>query len=369
MRWSRTFVVHTSFVAPVACSSAGSPGTSIGGSYGAGSSTVVTPAGGARAGSSSNTSGASSTALTPGSGGAQGLGGAHGSGGTPRATGGMSPSAGATGEGGLSGSSAPRGGAFASGGLPATGGSNFGATLTGGLSATGGAKASNTGTTGNGGTAAGGSSHATGATGGRVAIGGTISGGTSTGGTGGTSSGGTSGSSPTTVETLEIADVWSGHPVFFALVTRNDQQFVAYYDEQRRMTVASRTLGSNSWKYKVLPSTLGWDSHNYVAMALDSTNQIHVSGNMHGNPLVYFRSGAVLDIATLAASSMVGSQESAVTYPVFFNGPTGDLVFEYRDGTSGNGNTIFNTYSTSSRKWTRTLNSALLDGAASNMNA
>jgi hypothetical protein len=171
------------------------------------------------------------------------------------------------------------------------------------------------------------------------------------------------------VESLDIANVWSGQPVFFALVTRNTRQFVAYYDDQRRMTVASRTLGGSNWTYKVLPSTLGWDSHNYVAMALDAANQIHVSGNMHGVPLVYFRSNTAEEIGTLATGSMVGSNESAVTYPVFFNGPSGDLVFEYRDGSSGNGNTIFNTYSSTAGKWTRTLNSALLDGTGSNMNA
>jgi hypothetical protein len=174
---------------------------------------------------------------------------------------------------------------------------------------------------------------------------------------------------PRAVETLDIANVWSGQPVFFALVTRNDQQFAAYYDDQRRMTVASRTLGSSTWTYKVLPSTLGWDSHNYVAMALDASNRIHVSGNMHAVPLVYFRSSAAFDVATLATSTMVGANESSVTYPVFFNGPTGALVFEYRDGSSGNGNTIFNGYSTSTSTWTRTLNSALLDGTSSSMNA
>jgi hypothetical protein len=105
-------------------------------------------------------------------------------------------------------------------------------------------------------------------------------------------------------------------------------------------------------------------------MALDSTDQIHVSGNMHGVPLVYFRTTAALDVSSLATlNAMVGTNEAQVTYPVFFNGPSGNLVFEYRDGASGNGNTIFNTYSTGTKTWTRTLNSALLNGSSVSMNA
>lgn len=233
------------------------------------------------------------------------------------------------------------------------------------------------GMTSNGGTFAGGTtatstSSAGGIGGAESSIGGAATGGTTTtSGTAGTAGvAGSTNTEPVTIETLDIADVWSGHPVAFALVTRNNRQFAAYYDSQRRMTVASRTLGSTAWSYKVLPSTLGWDSHNYVAMALDSADQIHLSGNMHGVPLVYFRTTTPFDITSLATlNSMVGVNETQVTYPIFFDGPTGDLVFEYRDGSSGNGNTIFNTYSTTSQTWKRTLNSALLNGTSVSMNA
>ena len=84
------------------------------------------------------------------------------------------------------------------------------------------------------------------------------------------------GGAPTTVEMLDITDVWSGHPVAFALVTRGDQQFAAFFDANRRMTVAQRTLGTTTWQLTRLDNTLGWDSHNYVAMAIDSTGFLHV---------------------------------------------------------------------------------------------
>ncbi|HVR19904.1 MAG TPA: BNR repeat-containing protein, partial [Polyangiaceae bacterium] len=188
-----------------------------------------------------------------------------------------------------------------------------------------------------------------------------VSGGAGASGSAGGGSGGSSGGAATLVEMVDLEDVFSGHPVNFALVTRQNRQFAAYYDAQRNMTVASRTLGSTTWTFKRLPTVLGWDSHNHVAMALDSANQIHVSGNMHNVPLIYFRSTAANDVSSLASvTSMVGTNESSVTYPEFFAGPSNTLVFVYRDGGSGNGNHIFDSYSGSA--WTRLLGTPLTDG-------
>lgn len=164
-------------------------------------------------------------------------------------------------------------------------------------------------------------------------------------------------------ETLDLVPVWSGHPVQFALVTYQDRQFAAFYDENRAMTVAARTLGSSEWQLVRLPTTLGWDSHNYVAMAVDEQGYLHVSGNMHNVPLIYFRTTEPLDITTFEqVSSMVGSNEQSATYPEFFRGPQGDLIFAYRDGGSGDGNHIFNIYDTASRSWRRLFDTPFTDG-------
>jgi hypothetical protein len=171
------------------------------------------------------------------------------------------------------------------------------------------------------------------------------------------------GTGPTVVQTIDVTDVWSGHPVFFSLVTQGNQQFAAFYDANRQMTVATRNLASTTWSFARLPTTLGWDSHNYVTMTLDSGGFLHVSGNMHAVPLIYFRSGSALDITTFAqVPAMIGANEASCTYPQFFQGPTGGLVFAYRDGSSGNGNYIFNTYDVANRAWSRLINTPLLDG-------
>ena len=90
-------------------------------------------------------------------------------------------------------------------------------------------------------------------------------------------------------DSLDIAEVPSGFPVGFCLLTAGKTQYVAYYDKLRRMTVASRPLDSDKWTYQVLPSKVGWDSHNYITMAMDDDGYLHVSGNMHSVPLIYFR--------------------------------------------------------------------------------
>jgi hypothetical protein len=172
-------------------------------------------------------------------------------------------------------------------------------------------------------------------------------------------------SGPVVEEVVDISDVWSGQPVFFSLITTGNQQLAAFYDADENMTVARRTLGSPTFTLARLPTKLGWDSHNYVTMAVDAGGFIHVSGNMHAVPLIYFRTSRPLDITTFQTlNAMVGSNEQSCTYPqfLFLQGPSGDLVFAYRDGSSGNGNYVFDKYDLASSSWSRLLSTPLIDG-------
>ena len=60
------------------------------------------------------------------------------------------------------------------------------------------------------------------------------------------------------VERMDVAPVWSGCPVSFALVTHTNRQFLAFYSEKRVMTLAQRDLRGGGWSFAELPSTLGW---------------------------------------------------------------------------------------------------------------
>lgn len=156
--------------------------------------------------------------------------------------------------------------------------------------------------------------------------------------------------------------VWSGHPVGFDLLTTEKYQYAAYYNAERQMIVARRALGSDQWEKKVLPSVLGWDSHNYVTMVIDKKGFIHVSGNMHGVPLVYFRSSAPWEIKEFEQLAMTGRNEERVTYPVFFQDHGGDLYFQYRNGGSGDGITYWNKYDAESKQWKSLFETAVFDG-------
>lgn len=164
------------------------------------------------------------------------------------------------------------------------------------------------------------------------------------------------------ISTLPVDTVWSGHPVGFAVVTAAPWQYVAYYDRDRRMTVAQRKLGESAWKRQVLGSTLGWDSHNYVTLTVDKEGLLHVSGNMHVNPLVYFRTEKPHDIATFRSNAMTGEREQRVTYPLFFTLADGTLLFNYRDGRSGEGDTLWNRWLPKERKWVSHMATPLFDG-------
>lgn len=280
--------------------------------------------------------------------------GSHGAGGTAGmgATSGAGVMAGSAGAGGVmtagaAGSSSGAGGAVA-------GGASAGAGAGGaGVSGSGGENGAGVG--GTSGAGAGGSSGGAGAAGGSGASG---SAGDGSGGSAGTA--GTGGVA--TLEAVDIADVWSGHPVKFALLTHETRQFAAFYDADRNLTVADRTLGSSTWKLVRLPTAVGWDSHNDIVMAVDDDGYLHVSGNMHSSPLIYFRTSSPLDIDTFERLPMVNMNEASCTYPQFFRSPAGELVFMYRDGESGNGNHVFNAYDTATKTWRRLLGSALTDG-------
>ncbi|HEO71962.1 MAG TPA: hypothetical protein ENN80_11920 [Candidatus Hydrogenedentes bacterium] len=169
--------------------------------------------------------------------------------------------------------------------------------------------------------------------------------------------------SESVLDAVDVAPVWSGHPVGFALLTHGRGQFVAFYDAERQMTVASRALGERVWTFAKLPERVVWDSHNYITLCVDDDDHLHLSGNMHVAPLVYFRTTEPVDIGTLErVPEMVGEREGRCTYPRFFRGPRNELLFTYRDGSSGNGDQVYNVYDHASRTWRRLLDEPLLSG-------
>lgn len=156
-----------------------------------------------------------------------------------------------------------------------------------------------------------------------------------------------------------IDQVWGGSSVSYDFLTFKNIQIVAYYNRERFLTLALRPIGGN-W---IIKSTdiryQGWDSHNYITLAVDENHSIHVVGNQHSTPLNYLVSKG-LDLNSLSrVSSMTGNHEQQVTYPYFFRLPDGQFAFRFRDGSSGNGETLIFKYDSIRRKWSNLSSQSL----------
>ena len=149
---------------------------------------------------------------------------------------------------------------------------------------------------------------------------------------------------------------------------------IAFYNAERKMTVGMRKIDEETWTFAHpegvwleergrLSSEIGWDSHNSLTMAIDDDGHIHLCGNMHVDPLIYFRTTRPLDVTSLERIDfMVGKNEDRCTYPVFMRGPNNELIFRFRDGKSGNGVDFYNVYDVQTKTWRRIHNTPLLDG-------
>lgn len=169
---------------------------------------------------------------------------------------------------------------------------------------------------------------------------------------------------------IDVGPVWTGVQVGFAFLTHGDQQYIAYYNSDRQLAVGQRTLGQSQFQLKTLPNVFGgWDAHNGITLALDSEGQIHLAGDMHTSPLVYFRTTVPGDITTLTRASMVGTDESSVTYPAFLTLGTGQMLFRYREGGSGNGDWYWDIYDPKSHSWSRWLSKPLFGGTSTSISA
>jgi hypothetical protein len=158
-------------------------------------------------------------------------------------------------------------------------------------------------------------------------------------------------------------------------VVYNKYQYAIVVNEEKNPIILKRSYPNGKWDTFDLSKISGNpldcptenDQHNTYALAVDKNGYIHIAGNMHGNPLRYIISKNPEDIASWETGTMIGTQEDSSTYPVFVLMPNQDLLFFYRDGSSGNGNTYVNLYDTDEKKWKR--QSQIFNGSETDENA
>jgi hypothetical protein len=147
-----------------------------------------------------------------------------------------------------------------------------------------------------------------------------------------------------------------------SVVSFLDTQFISYYDADGYLCLAKRTLGRDDWEMKQTPYKGNQkDAHNCISIMVDGAGYLHVSWNHHDSPLNYAKSKSPLSLDLEEPRSMTGKLEDKVTYPGFYKTTNGNLLFLYREGQSGKGNLVLNSYNIHTRHWAQVQDN-LIDG-------
>jgi hypothetical protein len=146
-----------------------------------------------------------------------------------------------------------------------------------------------------------------------------------------------------------------------SLVSDGDAQYAAFYDTDGFVMLAKREKGKK-WKTERTPYKGNVaDAHNSISIATDGSGFLHVTWDHHTSKLRYAKSVSPGSLQLTREIQMTGVNEDEVTYPEFHRLPSGDLLFFYRSGESGEGNLIINRYDHRKKSWTQ-IQSNLIDG-------
>jgi hypothetical protein len=165
-----------------------------------------------------------------------------------------------------------------------------------------------------------------------------------------------------------VGEGWAGNSVNAVIFRKNSiaswkgMQFIAYYDQQKNVVLGKRKLGDKHW---VIQQTQyqgdATDAHRSISLIVDGDGYLHISWDHHGNALNYAVSTAPATLTLGDKVKMTGKKEDNVTYPEFYILAGGNLLFLYRDGSSGNGSLMMNRYNCKTKTWVQ-LQDGFIDG-------
>ncbi|MGD9212219.1 MAG: BNR repeat-containing protein [Desulfobacteraceae bacterium] len=166
------------------------------------------------------------------------------------------------------------------------------------------------------------------------------------------------------------------------ILTFNGYQYTCFWNTGRRVILARRALPDGEWsKIEISSYTNSTnDAHNTISLGIcPKDGTLHVAFDHHGSDLHYIKSvqnlvtdpsGVPWETSSFNAvtSSLDGFKTvTQVTYPKFISTPQGDLLFEYRYGTSGSGDQCLYEYSGTSHSWSSI--GKYIDGISASINA
>ncbi|HEX3043502.1 MAG TPA: BNR repeat-containing protein [Bacillota bacterium] len=152
-----------------------------------------------------------------------------------------------------------------------------------------------------------------------------------------------------------------------AIITVSGWQYTTFYNSSRQVCVARRQLPGGSWQILTLTDYTQStnDAHNTISMGIGINNgTIHLAFDHHDSTLHYRKSttGVTTNPSSINWSASLfgavtsqlvsGTTITGLTYPRFVTTPQGDLLFEARLGSSGNGQDYLWEYNCSTGLWT-----------------
>ena len=127
------------------------------------------------------------------------------------------------------------------------------------------------------------------------------------------------------VRLINVDSAWASNSinsVIFrrnSLVTFQDTQFVAFYNQEGNVILGKRKLGQTSWQLKKTPyQGQIKDAHNSISIMVDGAGYLHMAWDHHNHPLRYTKSDAPGSLNLLPKMSMTKHHEDRVTYPEFY---------------------------------------------------
>jgi hypothetical protein len=171
-----------------------------------------------------------------------------------------------------------------------------------------------------------------------------------------------------TVQVIDVGKGWAHNSVNVTIFRKNslatfrNTQYIAFYDDSANVVVGRRKLDEIKWQlHRTGFKGNVIDAHNVICIMADGKGYLHMAWNQHNNQLHYCRSISPGSLTFTEQIPMTGIHEDKVSYPEFYKLGNGNLIFLYRDGGSGNGNLVINSYDVANKKWSQ-LNGNLIHG-------
>jgi len=149
-----------------------------------------------------------------------------------------------------------------------------------------------------------------------------------------------------------------------AITTFNEVIYYAYIDPSLRGKIVKKDANGIITEQVVIPEVAFNEHHTELSLAIDNEGYIHFVGNMHGEPMVYYRSDNPEDITswTFYGNDVEngGIKGRNVSYPRFVKSRKGTLFLCYRSqGSLTNDGAVAGTrggaiarYDTETKRWT-----------------